>query len=163
MSTLPPRDQWLSVENLELLAQCEQDFFIATGNGGQHRNKTQSAVRLVHKPSGVTVSATNSRQREVNRSEALDKLRLAIALGCRETPVIIPELPPPSMRQKILYPLFAARLLDLLHAHNYILSDTAAALQCSTGQLSRIITKSPELLQAVNRARVVLGHQPLKA
>jgi ribosome-associated protein len=58
-----------------LLSECEEEFFIASGPGGQHRNKTESGVRLVHRPTGVTVTATERRSQAQNRSAALTRLR----------------------------------------------------------------------------------------
>ncbi|MBK9516710.1 MAG: peptide chain release factor-like protein [Anaeromyxobacter sp.] len=62
-----------------LLAECDEAFFIASGPGGQHRNKTESGVRLVHRPSGVTVTATERRSQAQNRGEALKRLRERLA------------------------------------------------------------------------------------
>ena len=58
-----------------LLEECELDVFVASGPGGQHRNKTESGVRIVHKPTGVTVTATERRSQHENRSHALARLR----------------------------------------------------------------------------------------
>ncbi|WP_242339943.1 peptide chain release factor-like protein [Anaeromyxobacter sp. SG66] len=58
-----------------LLAECEEAFFVGSGPGGQHRNKTESAVRLVHRPTGVTVTATERRSQLQNRAAALARLR----------------------------------------------------------------------------------------
>lgn len=58
-----------------LLAECEEQFFIASGPGGQHRNKTETGVRLTHKPTGVTVTATERRSQLQNRGVALERLR----------------------------------------------------------------------------------------
>jgi len=69
-----------------LLAECVEEFFIASGPGGQHRNKTESGVRLTHGPTGVTVSATERRSQSQNRGEALDRLRQRLAgLGVEPT------------------------------------------------------------------------------
>ena len=51
------------------------DVFVASGPGGQHRNKTESGVRLVHRPTSVTVTATERRSQHENRSHALARLR----------------------------------------------------------------------------------------
>jgi ribosome-associated protein len=58
-----------------LLLECQEEFFIASGPGGQHRNKTESGVRLTHRPTGVTVSATERRSQSQNRGAALERLR----------------------------------------------------------------------------------------
>ncbi|MEW6433031.1 MAG: peptide chain release factor-like protein [Myxococcota bacterium] len=58
-----------------LLAECEERFFVAGGPGGQHRNKTETAVRLLHRPTGLVVTATERRSQLQNRGEALERLR----------------------------------------------------------------------------------------
>ena len=61
--------------DVALEADCEVEFFIGGGPGGQHRNKTASAVRLTHPPSGITVLATERRSQAQNRAVALKRLR----------------------------------------------------------------------------------------
>ena len=68
----------LAQDDDALLAHCEVDYFVAGGPGGQHRNKTASAVRLVHTPTGLTVTATERRSQSQNRSTALERLRKAL-------------------------------------------------------------------------------------
>lgn len=58
-----------------LLAECDETFFIASGPGGQHRNKTETGVRLAHRPTHVTVTATERRSQLQNRGAALERLR----------------------------------------------------------------------------------------
>jgi len=58
-----------------LLLECEERFFVAGGPGGQHRNKTETAVRLTHLPTGLVVTATERRSQLQNRGEALERLR----------------------------------------------------------------------------------------
>lgn len=62
-----------------LLAECEEDFFIASGPGGQHRNKTESGVRLTHRPTGLVITATERRSQLMNRGVALERLRAVLA------------------------------------------------------------------------------------
>jgi protein subunit release factor B len=62
-----------------LEADCELEFFIGGGPGGQHRNKTASAVRLHHPATGLTVLATERRSQAQNRAVALARLRERLA------------------------------------------------------------------------------------
>lgn len=52
----------------------EVEIFTGGGPGGQHRNKTQNAVRLHHRPSGLIVTATERRSLEANRRAAFERL-----------------------------------------------------------------------------------------
>jgi protein subunit release factor B len=55
------------------------EFYTASGPGGQHRNKTQSGVRLYHRPSGVRVAATERRSQSANLDVAFERLARAVA------------------------------------------------------------------------------------
>jgi ribosome-associated protein len=68
----------LALSDEALLAECDEQFFIASGPGGQHRNKTETGVRLTHRPTRLTVTATERRSQLQNRREALDRLRDAL-------------------------------------------------------------------------------------
>lgn len=66
---------WHHLSDRELLAQCEVQAHRAGGPGGQHRNKAETAVRLVHRPSGVAAEGKDQRSRAQNLSTALARLR----------------------------------------------------------------------------------------
>jgi len=81
-AALPPEVLW---------TQVKASRRKASGPGGQHRNKTETAMKLLHEPTGVFSEATERRSLEQNRKVALWRLRLALALEHREPAVEEPS------------------------------------------------------------------------
>jgi protein subunit release factor B len=77
----------LAADDEALLAACEETFYVGGGPGGQHRNKTESGVRLRHLPTGIVVTATERRSQLQNRGAALERLRARLAALAHEPKV----------------------------------------------------------------------------
>ncbi len=60
------------------------EFVKAGGPGGQHRNKSETGVRLVHVPTGITVTATERRERTRNLALAWERLEEALERRARK-------------------------------------------------------------------------------
>lgn len=85
-----------------LLAECRVETFRAGGPGGQHQNKTESGVRLTHVPTGITVTARESRSQHQNRQMALARLRESLQQAMREEKPRRPTRTPPREKRKRL-------------------------------------------------------------
>jgi protein subunit release factor B len=94
------RALWLN--DAALAAECDLEVFIASGPGGQHRNKTESGVRLHHRPTGVTAAATERRSQLQNRGAALARLRRRLELLATEPKPRRPTRPSKASKERRL-------------------------------------------------------------
>jgi protein subunit release factor B len=85
-------------ETLEKEAQLS--FFRAGGPGGQHRNVTESAVRLFHPPSGITVTATERRSQAQNREAAFERLATLLRARNRRQKARVATKPPRAAEER---------------------------------------------------------------
>ncbi|GCE05905.1 peptide chain release factor family protein [Dictyobacter aurantiacus] len=83
-------------ESLE--RDCDLEFFIGSGPGGQHRNKVESGVRLTHRPTGLVVTATERRSQHTNRDIAFERMAQRLQ-----------ELQRPRVLRKATRPTVASR------------------------------------------------------
>ena len=65
-------------------ADIRMEVFRASGAGGQHVNKTSSAVRLIHEPTGLVASSQEERSQLQNREKALRRLQAMVATRAEE-------------------------------------------------------------------------------
>lgn len=63
-----------STDRASLERDSDIEFFIASGPGGQHRNKVATAVRLTHRPTGTVVTASERRSQYANREAAFERM-----------------------------------------------------------------------------------------
>jgi protein subunit release factor B len=92
----------LALPDDALLRECEETFFVGGGPGGQHRNKTETAVRLVHAPTGTVVTATERRSQAQNRAAVLERLRERLAALARAPKVRRATRPTRGSRERRL-------------------------------------------------------------
>src|SRR5205085_1774476 len=68
-----------TLDDERLLVECSRQTTRRSGPGGQHRNKTETAVVLTHVPTGVRAEANESRSQAENLKSALFRLRQSLA------------------------------------------------------------------------------------
>jgi hypothetical protein len=152
----------------DLLKSCELTQTRRSGPGGQHRNKTESAIVLTHLPSGIIGQASERRSQHENRAVAIQRLRfnLALAVRVKRLPEQIPSALWQSRRkgQQILvsethadYPALLAEVFDVLESDHSDLAISAARLGVSTSQLIKFLKRFPAAFQKLNQDRQRLG------
>lgn len=175
-----PRATWSRLTEDQLLAQCEVDTYRASGPGGQKRNKTSSAVRLRHIPTGLIVIAEESRSQHDNKAKALKRLRRGLFLYLRDelspearTPEAVAALPDYTTarsaagrlhllaRDVRFWPAVGVAL-DVLTACAGRTAETAELLGISTGNLIDFLKTDPKVWQEANRLRAQFGQKPLR-
>ncbi|WP_428308839.1 peptide chain release factor family protein [Lacipirellula sp.] len=96
----------------ELLTECQVTRTRGSGPGGQHRNKTETAIVITHTPTGIRGEASERRSQAENLAQAKHRLRVELALAVRTGKGVggllpqqtLPEEPSPQ-RQKAPDPL----------------------------------------------------------
>jgi len=172
---MPSAYEYLALADDALVGECDIDCYRASGPGGQKRNKTSSAVRLRHRPTGLSAQSNEDRSQHVNKARALRRLRMAIALALR-TPQDPRAFAPSELlascisddrrflvgRKDHRYTRAVAEVLDVLVACGMRVSDAADCLDVSTARLVKFLQGDPALWQRVNQLRAEAGVGPLR-
>lgn len=170
------RRRLLKLEDRELAGECEVDLYKASGNGGQKRNKTSSAVRMRHKKTGLISKAADSRSQNDNRRKAMSRMRENIALDLR-APVAADYQPSEAaqgaiargpygenskVRVGVPYLLALAEILDVFEAEQAALAAAAARLLCNTASLGKLLCGDDRVMRRVLEMRSQRGFKPLR-
>jgi len=91
-----------AVSRASLERQVRVETFRASGPGGQHLHKTESAVRLTHLPSGVVVTVSDTRSQARNREIAFARLAERLARLNRRPVPRRPTRPPRAAKERRL-------------------------------------------------------------
>ena len=180
---------FLALSDQDLLRQCTVTTQRGSGPGGQHRNKVETGVRIIHEPTDVRAEAFEERCQFSNKATAVKRLRMKLALSLRATVAVPPlapttdgETPPspfsippqlaailPSAKNRQLgpnhvdFPKGLSVLLDVLSAVSWSPAAAAKIIGCSTSQIVKIVAHQHASLALVNTERAKLGMGPLKA
>lgn len=173
---LVPAPHPATIDERALADQCDFSKDRAGGPGGQHRNKVESRVTVLHIPTQVEAHAGERRSAVDNRRVALFRLRLLLAVNVR-TPVPAGEVRsdlwrsrcPDSAGGKIAcnsehhdYPAMLAEALDLVWASGLDVGKAALRLSASSSQLLKLIKDHPAAFVRLNQARDAQGLHKLR-
>jgi hypothetical protein len=156
----------------QLAKDCEFSTSRTRGPGGQHRNKTESAVALTHRPTGVCGQASERRSQAENRRVAMMRLRENLALEVR-SPELALLAPTPLWTSRVTqrrlfissdhedYPRLLAEALDVVCDRGGNLHSSADQLGISVSQLDKFLRRDPRSWNLVNRWRQQHGRSIL--
>jgi hypothetical protein len=156
----------------QLWTECEVRRLRRSGPGGQHRNKVETAISLRHLATGTRAEASERRSQTENRSVALFRLRVNLALEVRR-PCGSGHVPSAlwqsrcGMGLKVSathddFPALLAEALDVLAVVDADPKRAAAVLGGTPSQLVRLLRLDPRALLLVNQWRSDRQLHPLQ-
>ena len=168
----PPHPSSLADE--DLLRDCTFGRSRSGGPGGQHRNKVETQVTLVHTPTGIEAHAGERRSVSENRPVAIRRLRLLLASHAR-APVASGEARSELWISRVRagrivlsdqhrdLATMIALALDVIDSCGLDHKRAATRLECSASQLVKLLGKHPPVLAALNVSRTARGMNALRA
>lgn len=163
-----------ALPDADLLKQCDLTKGRSGGPGGQHRNKVETKVTLHHTPTGIEALASERRSAEQNKSVALFRLRLALAINIRLA-VRVGDARSDLWKTRVSpagriscspthrdYPALLAEALDMIDSCKFDTKTAALRLECSNSQLIKLLKDHPPALTQVNQLRESRGLHALK-
>ena len=143
---------FLKKDEEHFLRDCKIVHFKSTGKGGQKKNKTSSAIRLIHNPTNLFVESSVNRQQIINKIDAIRKLRLKIALS------LVNKANTWQGTYGLNYknwdfPIMIGIIIDAFHFKNFSIKETSLFLGISQNILLKNISKNKELWDFINQER----------
>ena len=173
-----------------LLKDCRVERTRASGPGGQHRNKVETAIRVTHTPTNILGQAAERRSQTDNKKKALFRLRANLAIDYRapqlsavraaldlENDDFVQNLELTTSKlwrsrtgsRKIScnpshadFPSLLAEALDVMFLTDYSPTLAARLLSVSTSQLIKFLKDEPRAFQSINSIRQKNNQHPLR-
>jgi RF-1 domain len=159
----------------DLLAQCTVRRQRRSGPGGQHRNKVETAIVLVHNATQIRGEASERRSQAENREQAIQRLRVKLAIHVRSELISLEQVQVSSLWMSRLtgtqirvscehadFPTLLAEVCDILSLTHYEIPQAATLLHCTNSQLLKFLKLQSEAWQHVNTERQARGLHPLQ-
>ena len=176
MSPNSPRPAWshpAAIDVDTLIKECTFTKGRTGGPGGQHRNKVETAVFVVHTPTGLEAHGSERREATVNRSVAIFRLRLALATEVR-CAVPIGEIGSPLWKSRLVakrdadgkthtriacnpehqdYPAILAEAMDVIADAGWDVPKAALRLETTASQLVKLVKDHHQAFAKMNEQR----------
>ena len=166
---------YLDLDDDALLRQCDVHCYRASGPGGQKRNKTSSAVRLHHQPTGLMAKGEEDRSQHVNKARALKRLRLKLSTELLRDLDLECYSPSRRLRRRLHNGRLKLRLkeedalavlneiLSVIHSDHGRVRGAAAAIGVSTANLVKLLRIDPHVWRKVDQLRRANGLRALQS